>query len=159
MKKILTILLSLAIFVATPATIFADETMETLANAAEGEILLTASKASEYFIKLPKTVDVSNDSTTFNIYARGDIDGAKEIVIEEMKIDGQDNKLVDGANLKDAKVLTVTCAGAISADDLEPETYENAVGTTMTVVHETIEAGSWSGKLPITIKLSDVVKK
>lgn len=163
MKKILTVLLSLSILIAMPAQIFAEEnpieTVETLANATEGEIILTASKASEYFIKLPKTLDISNNSTTFNIYARGDIDGSMEIVFEEKKNNGNDNKLVDDAGLKDDKVLTVTCSGAISADDLNPNNYEGAEGTTMTVSHDAIEAGSWSGTLPISIRLSSVTKQ
>lgn len=160
MKKILTVLLSVAMIMMAPAAIFADEIQmeETSKNATSGEIQLTATKASEYFIKLPKSLDVSDDETTFNIYARGDIDGAKEIVIEENKLNGQDNKIEDAAGLKDAKVLTVTCAGAIAANDLDKVSYDGAQGTSMTIKHSAIEAGTWAGKLHITIKLADVVK-
>lgn len=158
MKKILTALLSTAMVLAMPATIFADEpVMEEIieANATASEIALTAKHASEYYIKLPKALDVSNDETTFSILARGDIDGAKEIVIEENKKDGKDNKLVDDAGLKADKVLTVTCTGAIGANDLDPETYDGALGTTMTIKHAPLEAGNWSGSLPITIRLAN----
>lgn len=160
MKKILTVLLSIAMIIATPATLFADqiEMVETNKDATSGEILLSATKASEYYVKLPKALDVSEDETTFNIYARGDIDGSKEIVIEENKLNGQANKIEDAAGLKAAKELTVTCAGAIAANDLDPLSYDDAQGTTMTIEHDSIEAGTWSGKLHITIRLGDVVK-
>lgn len=160
MKKILTTILTTALLVSVPATIFADtpEMEELSKNATSGSIQLFAEHASEYFIKLPKKLDVSATSTTFNIYAKGDIDGSKMIVIEEGKNDGKDNYLNDDANIKTAKKLTVTSAGGIKGKDISSSAYDEQKGTTMTITHDAIEAGKWSGVLPIVIKLADITQ-
>lgn len=160
MKKILKVLLSLAVLITTPCTIFADSVvMEELdKDATSGSIDLVAEHASEYYIKLPKELNISEASTTFNIYAKGDVDGSKMIVFEENKINGEDNYLSDDAGLKTAKKLTVTAGNGIKAADLKVAEYDETKGTTMTIVHDALEAGTWSGVLPITIRLADITQ-
>lgn len=157
MKKILTTILTSALLICAPATVFAETPeMEALdKNATSGSIELVAEHASEYYVKLPKKLDISDTSTTFNIFAKGDVDGSKMIVFEEGKNDGKDNYLKDDAQLKADKKLTVTSAGGIKASDLNANEYDETKGTTMTIVHDAIEAGKWSGTLPIIIRLAD----
>lgn len=152
MKKILTVLLSAAMVVAAPASIFADEFQQIENNVNEGTILLEASKASSYTVKLPTKVNVSNDSTTFNIYAKGDVDGSKMVVVEAQ---AGDHYIKDDAKLKADKKLTITAGDGIKGEFIG-EDYDLEKGTTMTLVHDPIEAGSWNGELPILIKLSPV---
>ena len=156
MKKILTVLLTTAMMIGAPSAIFADE--QTIASNAQtedatGTVLLEASKVSSYTVKLPKTVNVSQDTTSFNIYAKGDVDGSKMVVIAEA--DG-DHYIKDNAKLKADKKLTVTAGAGIKGADIKNDAYDETKGTTMTIVHNAIEAGTWAGELPIVIKLAAI---
>jgi len=152
MKKLLTILLAAAMLVVAPATIFADEDniQELGTDDASGTIELEATISSSYTLKLPLKVDVSSNSSTCDIYAKGDVDGSKTIVISEDN--AGENVLEDGADLKADKALTVTFGTGIAGSDITSD-YGSAKET-ITIVHDTLQAGSWTCSLPILIKLS-----
>ena len=88
MKKILYVLVVTALIITMPAQIFAEEDNEkeitsTDGTSSESSIQLEATIVSAYTLKFPKKVDVQQTSTTVDIFAKGDVDGSKKIVIEE----------------------------------------------------------------------------
>ena len=152
MKKILTILMLAALVLASPANIFADEAteQELSQESTGGTVKLTASKASTYTVKLPKSVDVSANSATFTAYIKGDVDGAKKIVIAEDKSNGTnvlENNAVTGRNVD----LTISVDKSINGSDISSEYTSD--GITITVSHAAIAAGTYTCDLPLTISL------
>ena len=120
MKKILTVLLTAAMFFTGVTCVFAEEQEFTPATAqtqVNGSVDLVAEVVSTYTIKLPKEIDVTNEEVSVDILAKGDVDGAKKIVISESNA-GQ-NKLADLANKNEAETLTK--AGKIKKDKPLPE--------------------------------------
>ena len=158
MKKILTVLLTAAMFICGPANgLFAEEQVLNNANdSAEeitGEIELEAIIASTYYVQLPKKVNVANKETTINIYARGDVDGDKELVILEDKTTDVTHSLVDEGGKNSDVLLTITSGAAIKGKDIKTNEYDLTKGTTMLITHGDINAGKWTCDLPIIIKL------
>lgn len=157
MKKLLTVLLSIAMIIAVPANIFAQESNpvveEQEISKDSAEITLTASKASSYKVKLPKILDVSGNETTFAILAQGDVDGAYELAFEETN--AGTNKISDASGRANDLTLTVTVGSAIPGGDIGA-TYNDQKGSSMTIKHAAISAGTWSGTLPILIKLQKI---
>lgn len=157
MKKILTVLLTAAMFFTGVTCVFAEEQEFTPATAqtqVNGSVDLVAEVVSTYTIKLPKEIDVTNEEVSVDILAKGDVDGAKKIVISESNA-GQ-NKLADLANKNEAEALTITFGSGIEGKDIAA-----AYGTakdTMTISHAALKAGSWKCVLPILIKLENVTK-
>ena len=155
MKKILTILMLAALVLASPANIFADEAteQELSQESTGGTVKLTASKASTYTVKLPKSVDVSANSATFTAYIKGDVDGAKKIVIAEDKSNGTnvlENNAVTGRNVD----LTISVDKSINGNEITSE-YAST-GITITVSHADIAAGTYTCDLPLTISLANI---
>lgn len=159
MKKILTVLLAVAMVATTSTGIFAEElspnevevkTGETLADLT-GSIDLEAIMVSSYTVKLPKKLDVKEKKVTCDIKAKGDVDAAKKIVIEESNA-GQ-NKLVDQAGDKTAVDLSVSFGNGIEGKDIKAD-YDTAKET-MTIEHGDLAAATWKCQLPIVIKLAD----
>lgn len=151
MKKILTILMLAALVLASPANIFADQELNQ--NSTSGTVQLTASKASTYTVKLPTSVDVSADSATFKAFIKGDVDGAKKVVIAEDTSKGTNilkNNAIDGRDVD----LTISVDKAINGADITSEYTED--GITITVSHETIAAGTYTCNLPLTISLVEI---
>ena len=157
MKKFLTVLLTAAMIASFPANIFAEEAQnqELKEDVTTGNIALVASKASTYYVKLPTKVDVSSGSATINIYAKGDVDAAKMIVV---KAATGDHYLKDDAKDKSDVKLTVTDAQGIKGADINSANYNTEKGSSMTVTHNGILAGSWSGTLPIVISLENIAQ-
>lgn len=162
MKKILTVLLAAAMVATVPTSIFADElgdnekeiaTGATLADL-NGTIDLEAVMVSAYTVKLPKKLDVKAKSVTCDIYAKGDVDGSKKIVITEDNA-GQ-NKLADTAGVKTDVDLTVSFGTGIEGKDIESD--YNTAKETMTIAHGDLAAATWKCELPIVIKLADITK-
>lgn len=157
MKKILTVLLTAAMLFTGVTCVFAEEQEFTPATAqtqVNGSVDLVAEVVSTYTIKLPKEIDVTNEEVSVDILAKGDVDGAKKIVISESNA-GQ-NKLADLANKNEAETLTITFGSGIEGKDIAA-----AYGTakdTMTISHAALKAGSWKCVLPILIKLENVTK-
>mgnify|MGYP003321999835 CR=1 FL=1 len=157
MKKILTALLAAAMLIVAPAAnIFADEpTDQEIAKGTDSAtIKLYAALESSYTVKLPIKVSVQNTSTNIPIYAKGNVDGSKKIVVAEKTVSGG-HKLVDAAGKKTALALGVT--GVEFAGENLTDKYGDA--SNMVVAHDAItEAGDWGCDLAITISLDDVVK-
>lgn len=156
MKKLLTTLLAMAMIIATPACIFADEDpvkelQET--EQASANITLTATKASSYKVKLPKTLDVSKSTTTFAIQAQGDVDGEYELAFEETN--AGTNVLSDVSGRVNPLTLTVEVGNAIAGKDIAAA-YNAEKASSMTITHTGISAGTWAGTLPILIKLQKI---
>lgn len=151
MKKYLTILLAAAMMLVAPAGVFADELQELNENPTEGTIKLIANKTSSYTVKLPKVLDVSSDSTTFDIQAKGDVDGAMVLVVEK---DTGDHALVDASGKNEDIALTITDGSGISGKVIEAE-YVDTAKDSMTIEHAAITAGDWSYELPIVIRLAE----
>ena len=155
MTKILTILMLAALVLASPANIFADEAteQELSQESTGGTVKLTASKASTYTVKLPKSVDVSANSATFTAYIKGDVDGAKKLVIAEDTNNGTNvlkNNAVTGRNVD----LKITVDKSINGSDISSE-YAST-GITITVSHADIAAGTYTCDLPLTISLANI---
>lgn len=155
MRKILTVLLTAAMLIVAPSAIFADEdpNQELNQSVGNGTIELFATVASNYTVKLPKKVDVSANSTIIKIFAKGDVDGSKKIMVKE-KVEQDGHSLTDKASLKQAKALTVTAGTGIEGKDIGSD-YNDQKYTTLTVVHTDLEAGDWLCNLPIVISLDN----
>lgn len=158
MKKILTVLLAAAMCIVTPAAIFADTATDnefTPADDAvqvEGSVDLEAEIVSTYTVKLPKVVDVKSETTTVDIFAKGDVDGSKKIVISEKNAGS--NTLVDQSGRKQAEALTISFGTGIEGKNILAD-YGTAKEV-MTVTHNKLVAGAWKCNLPILIKLDNV---
>lgn len=153
MKKILVTFLATALLFAAPVSVFAEtpaneQTLQTSTAAdLEGSIKLEATVVSSYTLKFPLKVDVAQESVTVDIFAKGDVDGAKKIIISKKN---DSNSLVNSD-----KSLTmdvgVAFGSGILGTDITSE-YSNAKET-MTITHETLSAGYWAYDLPILIQL------
>ena len=149
MKKILTILMLAALVLASPANIFAED-QELNQDSTSGTVKLTAEKASTYTVKLPTSVDVSATSATFTAYIKGDVDGAKKLVIAEDTNNGTNvlkNNAVAGRNVD----LTISVDKSINGSDITSEYTSD--GIVITVSHAAIAAGTYTCDLPLTISL------
>ena len=149
MKKILTILMLAALVLASPANIFAED-QELNQDSTSGTVKLTAEKASTYTVKLPTSVDVSANSATFTAYIKGDVDGAKKLVIAEDTNKGTNvlkNNAVTGRNVD----LTISVDKSINGSDITSEYTSD--GIVITVSHAAIAAGTYTCDLPLTISL------
>ena len=155
MKKILTVLLAAAMMVITPVGVFADENVNEITPTAgadgEGTVKLKADIVSNYTVKLPKVVDVTNKSTTVDIYAKGDVDGGMKIVFSE---NTGTHQLADASSKNTAKDITVSFGNGINGSSIQAS-YSTAKDT-MTIGHGDLPAGSWSCDLPIVIKLEKI---
>ena len=152
MKKVLIAFLAAAMFLVAPASIFADEpneqTLQTqTAEDLEGSIKLEATIVSSYTLKFPLKVDVAEKNVTVDIFAKGDVDGAKKIVISKKN---DSNSLVNVEKNK-TEPVSVSFGTGILGTDIEDD-YSQAKET-MTITHNGLIAGYWSYDLPILIKL------
>lgn len=149
MKKLFTLLFA-TLMVLLPAGVFADEQEVTSDSAT---VQLTASKASSYKVKLPQTVDVSSNSTTFNVYAKGDIASNQKITVS---VGEGDHILKDvlTTSSKQANLSVSVSNGDFLFENLGVENYSQEKYATFTVTHETLSAGSYAYNLPIVIELN-----
>lgn len=154
MKKFLTVLLTAAIAIVAPVGIFAEENSQEISGTtASGTIQLYANKASVYYVQLPTKVDVSENSKTIDVYAKGDVDGAMKVVVEAAT--GTHSISDQSGRITTAKTITVTAGSGIAGADILKDSYNTSKGTTLTITHDALEAGSWAGELPIVIKLAE----
>ena len=130
-----------------PHGVFADE-QEVNEDAT---VLLTATKLSTYTVKLPQSVDVSENSVSFDVLAKGDIIATKQLSISS----GNSATLSDTYGRANVSV-TVSKSGSAFTYDVLPANYDNTKKVTFTLTHATLGAGSYSGELPITISLDNV---
>lgn len=152
MKKLLIALLTATMVITAPACIFAEtpNEQELTTDAAadlEGTIKLEATIVSQYKLKFPLKVDVKEEETTVDIYACGDVDGSKTIVISKKN----DSNALVNTDKSLSEDVSVSFGEGISGLDIE-EDYGDAKET-MTLSHDALVAGYWSYDLPILIKL------
>lgn len=145
MKKT-TILLALVLTLLVPANIFADETDKEVTT--DDTVVLYASKASVYSVKLPIRIDVSENNVNFSIFAKGDIVANKQLKISS----GNSTVITDENGKGDVTVNIQKTNGVFDYDDL-PAEYNDTAKVTFTLTHDTLAAGSYNGSLPITITL------
>ena len=153
MRKFLKALLALTtVLTLVPTAVFADENIvekPSDSNNTQGSIELYATKASSYSVKLPKSVDVSNDEVTFKVFAFGDIDAATELKVD--KGTGT-HALKDEANGKTDIDLTISVDKTFKYDDLGSDFAQDKF-ITFTITHNPILAGTYKYDLPIVISL------
>ena len=135
MKKLLISLLLISIFTS-------DIYGETYIG--DFDISLSYSKESNYKIKIPKIVDVSNNSVSFNYYVSGDI-YADQIL----------NVLFD-----DSLTLynnSLTCTSYISQEK-DSFSYQELSSLykpyQATITHQELSSGKWYGELKLMISLT-----
>ncbi|MBQ3295034.1 MAG: hypothetical protein IJI83_07105 [Oscillospiraceae bacterium] len=154
MKKILSVLLVAMMLAIMPATVFADgDTNEVTGDSATVE--LEASMTSSYRVRLPKKVDVSDATKTFDVYVCGDIAASEELVIaytnnETLYL----HDTVTGSSKADVP-LNISVSGNTFAHNVLPATYDTAKAT-FTVTHNALQAGRYSAIMPVTITLRTV---
>jgi len=147
MKKIATLLFVSLLLVVLPANIFAeDQEVNT-----DTTVTLTAAKVSTYTVKLPRSFDVSNNSSSFDVFVKGDISSDKELTITCTQNHSMAD-VVTGSNRTVALTVAVS-NGTFGYSEL-PAAYSN-VKASITISHDTIPAGSYSYNLPVAISLAD----
>lgn len=149
MKKIFTLLFA-TLMVLLPVGVFADE-QEVSVNSAT--VQLTATKGSTYKVKLPQTVDVSENSTTFNVYAKGDIATNQKISVSVGEGDHALKDVLEDS-LKQMDISIDVSNGDFLFAKLGVTNYSLEDFATFTVTHETLSAGSYIYNLPIVIELN-----
>lgn len=157
MKKILTILCAFLMMLVLPTNIFADEDIYEVSTEKTQNIELVANKTATYSVKIPKSVDVSDDEKTFEVLACGNISSDQKLCIT---FDDDNCALVDQANVtnkqEDVEVSVEIDDGEFVFTELKATYAETNKKVTFTVTHETISAGSYKAVLPITISLNSL---
>lgn len=149
MKKYLTLILTAFMVLTLPSAIFAEE-QEVSTNQTTVELI--ANKASAYTVKLPKTFDVSNNSSEFKVFAKGDISADESLVIAVG--DGQHVlKDVVEASSKQYELTVTVDDGTITFENLPLTNYSQDVFATFTITHDSLLAGSYSYVLPVVISI------
>ena len=150
MKKTLS-LLFVTLLLCLPAAVFADENTSEVTGE-NASVTLYANIASQYTVKLPARVDVTNQSTDFDIFAKGSITADKQL---DVTISAGQHSLADTITGSSRSYpLNVSVAdGTFDADDLT-ENYQNNLKAVVTVEHAALMAGNYSYNLPIVISLN-----
>lgn len=155
MKKVKTVLCAaMACALFTPVAVSAEEV--SYSDPGDKTVELTAEAVSSYTVKLPKSVDVSQTSTTFDVKVAGDIAGDEKITLT--MTDGALKETNAGSQPSHADVnYTVTYGENKSQeylwDDIDTEKVDQA-----TIDHAKLPAGSWTGTLNVNIAFDTVTK-
>lgn len=107
-------------------------------------VSVTYSKSPTYLIRIPESVDVSSDTSSFYLQIKGDIYAGQSV----SAIFQQTANLYDEAG----RYFTVTVVqekSSWSYSELS-DTYQP---TRVSLAHTSINAGSWQGSLILTISL------
>lgn len=157
MKKVLTVLCSMALLLAFPANILADESNDNdVTSDGTENVTLYAEATSSYTVRLPLRVNVADASSTITIQAKGDIASDEEILItyDDSSCVLQDQSGAD--TTQDDVTLTFEFDEDKDAFLFNEITGEFAANSTVVinVTHDAIPAGSWEATLPITIALT-----
>ena len=153
MKKVLTVLLATSMLAVAPMAMFAEEDNK---NPTAGQVDLTATVGSAYYLQIPTSVDVSDVSKTFDILVKGDVDSAKKItIVEDKGAQGTDvNYLVDGADNNNKVAITTSVSGSVNGANIQSEYGEAKI--TFTVTHDALTAGTYACQMPIKISLDSI---
>ena len=97
-----------------------------------------------YNIKIPKSLDISENTTTFEYFVSGDLyaNHSLNIIFE--------NTVIKNTNDKTANVTVVQDTTAIKAENIN-DTY---VKYQCKLLHNTLTPGIWSGELKMVITLT-----
>lgn len=159
MKKVLTVLCSMAVLLAFPANIFAEESNNNdVTSDGTENVVLYAEATSSYTVRLPKKVNVSATESEITIQAKGDIASDEEILIT---YDDSSCALADqsgAATTQDDVALTFAFDEGIDAflfDGIKGDFAANST-VVINVTHDALPAGNWEATLPITIALTDL---
>ena len=148
LKKILITLVTVLLAL-VPINALAEENVENQT------IELIATKASTYKVKLPKTVDISPNTSTFNIVVAGEISSDKKIVIS---YDATDLKLVDQSTHDKNEDIPLTISlsnNEFINTDLTAEFEDATKVATFTCTHGDLKSGLYKASLPVVIALVD----
>jgi len=104
---------------------------------------VNVNKVPEYVIKIPTSVDVSNNETTINYYIMGDIYADQTLTI---KFDEQ----VIISNSSYDMTLNVTQDKTTFSHN---ELTNSFVTYTATITHDKLSSGNWTGRLNLMISL------
>lgn len=153
MKKIMITFLTSMMLFASANAVFAEET-ETETDK-DTTVQLYAEVTSTYTVKLPKKVDVTNKSVSFDVQAKGSISSDEKISVAfDQTAQLKDNNDTNG---RSSIALTISnYAHDFLYSVLEVATYGNDAKFSVGVTHDNdIPAGSWSVDLPVTIALAN----
>ena len=153
MKKIITLLFVSLLALCIPANIFAEEDVNEVTGE-QASVILYANIASQYSVKLPKRVDVRNEITDFNVFAKGSIAADKKLDVTAAN--GQHVLSDNTTGSSRSYPLTVTATGTSFAADLLTNEYQDTLKAVFTVTHAALSAGDYSYDLPIVIALNDI---
>ena len=106
-------------------------------------ISLNAQVNPYYSIKIPKTINVQNNETTFEYYICGDIYADQTL---KVKFDSETN-LLNGNKSITAYISQSKNTFNQSELTNEYETYS------ITITHDKLSSGNWSGQLNVVISL------
>lgn len=139
MKKYLYILLLfLTMFVSTNAEEYSNEGSYTIS--------LTCEVAPSYCVKLPKSITVNENTTQLNFEVKGDLYNNQNLYV----VFDSSTNLTYGTK---TEIVTIqqnkTCW---TNSELSNEYISNHI----TLSHNTLSAGNWSGTLNVSISLSEV---
>ena len=158
MKKILTITLTLLLMLIVPTGLFADEVTVNTNTQNEltetGNVSLYASITSTYSLLVPKTVEVSNNEKTFNVYAKGDLDPTKQLEVNYQSGTYALSNTAQSDAHENVSLNISVANNTFTVTDLTG-TYNSDKYTTFTISHASLKAGSYNATLPITISLQD----
>ena len=152
MKKIITLLFVSLLSLCIPANIFADEN-DNEVTGEQASVILYANIASAYTVKLPLRVDVREETTSFDVFAKGSIAADKklDVVSTEGAHVLRDNTIGSSREYP----LTVSAINTSFAADLLADVYKDDLKATFTVNHAALAAGDYSYTLPIVISLNN----
>ena len=152
MKKIITLLFVSLLALCIPANVFAEEGT-TEVTGEEASVVLYANIGSQYTVKLPQRVDVRNENTDFNVFAKGSIAADKQLDV--VCAQGEHILRDTIANSDRSYPLTISVAdGTFAATALDLE-YQDNLKAVFSVSHAALKAGNYSYDLPILIALND----
>ena len=152
MKKIIT-LLFVSLVALLPCNLFAEEGVNEV-NGDEASVVLYANIASQYTVKLPARVDVRNETTTFNVFAKGSIAADKKLDITCP--DGTHTLTDQTIGSSRSYPLTVNVAdGSFAADALQLD-YRDDLKSVFTVSHAALMAGDYIYNMPVLISLNNI---
>ena len=137
--------------IAVPSNIFADQN-DNEVTGEEASVELYANIASQYTVKLPLRVDVTNTSTTFNVFAKGSIAADKQLDIAYGSGTHTLHDTTTGSSRDFA--LTVNVSGGTFAANVLQVDYSDSIKSVFTITHAVLPAGSYTYNLPVTIALN-----
>ena len=153
MKKIITLLFLSLLTFCVPANIFADEEVNEVSGE-QASVTLYANIASQYSVKLPRRVDVRNEITDFNVFAKGSIAADKKLDVTAAQGQHVLNDNIAGSTR--SYPLNVSATGTSFAADLLTDEYQDNLKAVFTITHAALSAGDYTYELPIVIALNDI---